>query len=1485
LNPAIRRRLRQSLPSAVLALVIYVPLLLTRPGRVGADTKTYLYLDPSRMLSRAPSMWDPNIGMGTVTHQNIGYLWPMGPWYWAFQNAGIPDWVAQRLWLGTILFLAGLGVRFMLKALGQEGPHVTAATFCYALTPYVLTLGARLSVILLPYAGLPWLVGLTVLALRRGGWRYPALFALVVASVGSVNATSLILVGVGPVLWIVHEVVITREVRFQDAARAVGRIGVLTIGCSLWWIAGLYAQGSYGIDILRYTETAEVVATASLSIEVLRGIGYWFFYGEDRFGRWIAPSRAYTSNIGLLLGSYLIPALGLAGVAVARFRERAFFVLLLAVGLFLSVGAHPWDSPPVAGRAVKAFLLSGVGLSMRSLPRAAPLVILAMAVFVGALIATVSRERERWGRPLTAAVVVVTVLALPPLWRGQMVDVNLDRPEDIPAYWHDAARALDARNDGTRVLEVPGADFASYRWGTTVDPITPGLIDRPYVARELIPYGSPPSADLLNALDERLQEQIFEPGALTPMARLMGVGDISVRSDLSYERYNTPRPRLLWQLLRTAPGIGKPIGFGGNARNLPRADLPLQDETELATPPELADPPQVGILPVLEPEKIVRTAPTANPLVVAGDGDGIVDLASARLISGHELITYAGTWDTDRAGLRRQLADGATLVLTDTNRRQARRWGGVRETTGITERADQEPMRVDLKDQRLALFGDEDTQPAATKGAGAGDDAATVVESRGGAWAEATSYGNAISLTPEDNPAGAIDGDVATAWRTGGFASADGETLRIHYRKAVETEQIRVLQVIGGVQNRAITSVDVRLDGGDPMSFHLGPQSGNPAKGGTSAGQVLKFPRQRFTRVDITITSTDPDHLRRYDGVSVVGFSEVVAGNRAEGPTADDVVRLPTDLLDMAGKGSARRPLAVVLTRKRAAGTVALRSDPERSLARTFRLPSPRSFALSGQVRLSGAAADDVLDRALGRPGATSGGITSTSKRRIPGGLDNRASDAIDGDPDTWYSPGFLPQQGEHLDYRLASPITFDHMALTVLADGRHSVPQRIRLEVDGKVTDGIDLPAIPDQKTPNARHTFDLKLSRPVTGSKISVVVDDTPTAVRDVTTRDYYSDKDVVMPIGFVELGIPGLQAAPLPERVDAACRTDLLRANGQHVPVELHGRTADLLAGRAITVTGCDGRAVRLPAGTATIRTARGGKTGFDLDRLVLRSAAGGRPDPSTGTLVPAGESSPARPKLTVTGSTRTSTDVRVQGAGKASWLVLGQSHNEGWHATADGKDLGKPTLVNGYANGWRLPAGSDVHVHVEWTPQKVVWAMIAASVAAVLACIGLIAWPRRRAAPGAAEATDGTAWIPLDARPAMPRPFDLARVLRYAGPRPGTFAVIATVVGALLIAGAVIGPVPGIVLAVLAALALRVPRCRPLLTLGGPLLFVGCVIFLAVRQIGERLPSGFDWPTYFEGVHQPALTAVALLLLDAVVDRCWLRRWWPTDSSPD
>src|SRR3954452_4792368 len=302
---------------ALLAAISYVPLLLTAPGKVAADTKAYLYLDPSRLLIRAVSLWDPNVGMATVTHQNIGYLWPMGPWFWLFDHLGAPDWIAQRFWMGTLLFLAGAGVLYLGHVIGPRSRLAwTAAAVIYVLSPYVLDYVSRISVLLLPWAALPWLVGLAHRSLRTGSWWHPAVFALVVATAGGINATALVLAGLGPVLWIVASWRLHGEVTGRRALTTVGRIGVLTLATNLWWIAGLAVQSGWGLDVLRYTENVQTVARTSLASEVLRHLGYWFFYGTDKVGAWIEPGSTFTEQAWLIAIGFVLPVAALVAAVV-----------------------------------------------------------------------------------------------------------------------------------------------------------------------------------------------------------------------------------------------------------------------------------------------------------------------------------------------------------------------------------------------------------------------------------------------------------------------------------------------------------------------------------------------------------------------------------------------------------------------------------------------------------------------------------------------------------------------------------------------------------------------------------------------------------------------------------------------------------------------------------------------------------------------------------------------------------------------------------------------------------------------------------------------------------------------------------------------------------------------------------------------------------------------------------------------------------------
>ena len=564
-------------------MLAYLPLLLTHRGMVAADTKPYLTLDPGGLLAGASSMWQPNFAMGTVTHQNLGFLWPTGPFFAVGDLLGLSGWIVQRLWLGSILLAAGLGLRWFLRTIGWRGAPVLVASLAYMLSPYVLDYIARISVILLPWAGLPWMLALTVRALRTPGWRHPAMFALVTLTIGGVNATSLLLVGLGPVLWIAWSVA-EGSVSRRQAVGVVSRIGLLLLGTSAWWIIGLRTQATYGLPTLRLTETYEVIADAATAPELFRGLGYWFFYGQDKLGAWIEPAYAYTR--WALPLSFALPLCGLLAASVTRFRFRSHLLLLFGVGMLAAVAAHPFDSPSPLGRVFREWTTTDAGLAMRSTPRALPLVVLATAVFLGAGAEALGRRLPRFRQPIAAVLCLAILANFSPLWRGQLLGDNLERPEEVPAYWPSLAASLDAASDphGTRVLELPGSDFAAHRWGNTVDPILPGLMERGHVARELVPLGTPASASLVVALDTEIQEGRFDSDSLAPLAHLMGVGEIVFRGDLQYERYRTPRPPDLWADLLAAEGLLPPTLYGEGLLNVAGPQRTLVDEHTLDRP-------------------------------------------------------------------------------------------------------------------------------------------------------------------------------------------------------------------------------------------------------------------------------------------------------------------------------------------------------------------------------------------------------------------------------------------------------------------------------------------------------------------------------------------------------------------------------------------------------------------------------------------------------------------------------------------------------------------------------------------------------------------------------------------------------------------------------------------------------------------------------------------------------------------------------------
>ncbi len=1399
-----RSRLRASLPVVIAAAIAYVPIVFSSPGAVGADTKTYLYLDPGKLLAGADTLWDSDVALGTVTHQTIGYLWPMGPYYWLMEQLGSPDWFAQRIWLGTVLFAAGLGVWFLLRTLEWSGRGVLVAMLAYELSPYLLDYSARISVVLLPWAGLPWMIALTVRAARSGGWRHPAAFALVVVTVGSVNATSLLMVGLAPVLWLGHAAFAERSLRPLEAARVAGRIGLLCVLTSLWWAAGLVLQGRYSLPVTRYTETYEVVADAATAPEILRGLGYWFFYGNDKFGQWIEPSIEYTQGVWLHFLSFGLVVLALLGAACVRWRHRSYFLLLLVVGALIGIGAHPFDDPSPLGRLFKDFTTTDAGLALRSTPRAVPMVVLATAVLLGALIRALADRWPSRSRPFAALVVLAIVLANPAMWRIRMLEEHLQRDENIPEYWLTASERLDEVTDGTRVWEVPGSDFASYRWGNTVDPITPGLMERGYVARELVPFGSAESAALVTAFDRRMQEGSLDADAVVPVARLMSVGDLVHRADLTFERFRTPRPVPTNALLESIEGLGPSESYGPPEPNLAGPQQTLLDEIHLSIDPALPQPAPVVRYPVDDPLPVIRLRPVDSTTVLVGDAEGIVDAAGAGLLDLDRTLIFGADIVVDPSLASEVLAHPVEIIVTDTNRKQARRWGTLRENVGAVEQPGETPLRFDPSDNRLPLFPAVDSVPGLDP-----DDTRTVALQEGPFRVVATAYGNPVTYTLDDRPVLAVDGDLETAWTVGAFAEARGEFLRLVHHEPVTLESITLVQPPGPA-NRRITEVRIVVDGKDVITAPVAPDR-----------TVVSFPAATGAIWEIHLTDLDFPRRATYPGVAAVGFAEVEMGG--SGPI-EEHLRTPRAFLDLLGAQLDEHDLSVVLTRLRSDPREPVRGEPEVSMARSVALPTERSFEVSGSARLSPYAPSAELDAALGRGGELPVASASAS---LPGNLRSLASAAIDGDPGTAWTTPFGPQGGHRWSAKAPGGVTFESIELHVVSDSLHSVPGELRVWVDG-----VDLGVHPTglELADEPRGTTRV-VSLPVEAIDATEVTIEVVFAI-ERPTRDWYSNGAVAMPIAIAEADF-GLAPLPAP-------------ADGVDVPVRITGDATSALGNGELDLEGCaplvaEGGDLRIVTTPVSVET--GLRQAFDIDQLVLRSP---RPTIAPSTPVP----------LTTERRSDVEFIVELPTADQARWLVLGQSLNSGWQASLDGEPLDGPHLIDGFANGWRLPSGSGGIVRLEWTPQRLVGRMLLVSALGVGLCVMLARRGRRFMRPLRPERPDGPATPALAPLPHLGSP--ARRIRRRAN--TAWMAVVTVFVLLNLPAHHWLA----LVVAVLVLSQARMRRPAGVAVAAAGLLYGITALLIMIEQRRFRHPPDFVWPQQFDEYH---VLGVAVILLVA------------------
>ena len=1411
-----RRQLAVSV--GVLVLLAYLPALTAAPGRMPSDSKLYVYLNPARFLADTTTTFDPRQFAGWVPHQHIAYLWPMGPWFWFFDAIGVPDWLAHRLWVGTLLVAAGLGVRWVARLLGLGPTAALAAAIVYQLSPYILPYVSRTSILLLPYAGLGWIVGLTVLAAQRGRWRFAAGVSLVVLTVGAVNATALAMIIPAPALWLVHAVW-QRSITWRRALATAAKVGVLSIAVSLWWIAMLLIQGKRGADVLAYSESLESVSFTSTSTEVLRGLGYWLFYIRDAFGATTTASLDYMASTRVIVFGIGLLAVVLSGLVFTTWQHRRYVALLIGSGLVLAVGVHPIDDPSPLMSLLVGDGEGGLALALRSSTRAVPVLVFGLALSAASLVAacgsirlpgrrawssTWSRSTWTWGGVTAIVITLLAVGYLPSLRNGGFVDPQLERDQDPPQAWLDASARLDSLPAGYRVLQLPGGEFGAFRWGYTVDQPLPSLTERPLLTRDLLPLGSAAAMDLVFALDDRFQDGVVDVDAIAPVARLLGVDTIWVADDVAFDRFRLARPEIVDDLL-TGPGAADADllpaeRFGEPAPNV--GAIPVVDEQSVSDRRVGAPLATVSLVGVDAPVATIRAKD--DVVVLSGSGDGLVDAAGAGVIDGSELILYSASLSGDSPSADRlsdAVSNATRVVVTDSNRDRAHHWRGSQDVTGYTEAGDDVGvLRNESGDQRLPVFADDDP------------DTQTISIQDGPVTATASAYGEPFAYLPEHRPVMAIDGDPSTSWTVGDRGQALDESIVLDVSEPIDHLTLRQPDTVDG--QRRITEVELTVDDRDPALVVLDESSL------VGDGQRIDIdPTTAASRITLRITGTGTEIDVAPIGAAVagVGFATIDVGLE---PTTE-LIRVPVDATTAMTDAAATTPLSAVFTRLRTDPTDRWRSDPEPALRRQFTVPNDAAFDTSVVLRADQRMDDTALAELLDEAVAATAHLTG-----VPGA---RGASAVDGDIDTsWITPFGSPVgQSLHLaldgtanSVAIAQPAgTFSPITQVRISDPTGS----FELDVDQAGTD-VALP-----------RTIDLS------DATIEII------AVDGRTTVDRRFGEAITLPAAISEITFDGVSpprtpadGTPAGEHVEE-CRDDLLQIDGTPVGLSFTASTEAILRGEPIDATLCaaEGASVlALAADTHTLTSTPGAASGFHVDQVVLA-------EPDDG----AGAEATTAPSVTVTSTSRTGRTVEVAPCPEGCWVVLGEGYNPAWTASDASGSLGPPTLVDGNANGWFIgPTDEPTTVTFHWTAQRTLNVALLASLLGVLACIALVIADRRRA---------GDALVPVP----VPRPFPPSR---WGAETVGVPTVILTTVASAVLIGWIWGAVA---LAVsLAAYALR--RQRLLAAFGFLIVIVAqCIVMLVVRRDRPFPNAGF--PVHFEWLHPWTLLGVILLTCSALL----------------
>jgi arabinofuranan 3-O-arabinosyltransferase len=808
---AVDERLRDRIRLLAFCLLLVVLPFVTAPGRIIADTKLDLAVNPAPFLVRALTAWDPQQFFGLLQNQAAGYLFPMGPFFLLGRLAALQPWVIQRLWIGAIAVAAFLGTVRLAGRLGIGTPWARiAAGLAYAASAPGLAMIGGLSEEYLPAAMLPWIL-LPLVDAGRGGRRgiAAARSATAAGLCGGVNAAATIAVLIPAVLYVL------------TLARPAPRWRILAWWCpavvavTLWWSVPLVLLLRYGVSWLPYTESAAVTTSVTGLSEILRGADNWVSYlvvnGQPW---WQLGYRLVTGPVPILL-SGLMAGLGLAGLTRSGLLARRFLIWLLLTGVVIIAAGHVSSlGNPFAGPV--DHLINGPASPFRNLRKFDPLVRLPIALGLAHLLATARLPRLPRLRTALAAVAGLAIggLALPAYTGGVALAGSFSQ---VPPSWVDAANWLNRHAGHQAVLVVPGAPFSQYLWGSPLDNVLQPLISADWAEREVSTLGSAGNERLLAAIDQRIAAGDGSAGLTQVLAR-MGVRYVVVRDDLSRAVLDRTWPAQVNNALSGSPGITRVFQsaqFAGTAG---------PDDAVNNLDPGY---PAVVIYRVAGAEPVATVQPAAGTLRVYGGPESLLTLADEGLLSSRPVLL-----NSDAAGL-----PAAGSLVTDSLRRRVRNFGELRRSYSPTLTASQ-PART------YEAVGDY-TEPGWNR-------YLSVAQYQGISGVAASSSASDIGAVPGQwasglQPYAAVDGDARTMWESGSWTGPVGQWIRLRFTTPVDPGSVRVAFTGWPTVGPPVTRVAVRTAAGQLTDRVRA----------TDKPQVLRVPPGVTGWLQITVTGLD----------------------------------------------------------------------------------------------------------------------------------------------------------------------------------------------------------------------------------------------------------------------------------------------------------------------------------------------------------------------------------------------------------------------------------------------------------------------------------------------------------------------------------------------------------------------------------------------------------------------------------------------------